>query len=68
MTVVLGSDFSAVGVTPTTSATKANGKPAKTTTTTAPDRSGHRLRTLRPISAEIRPSSVPRIRGVSPVR
>jgi hypothetical protein len=36
VTVVLGSDFSAVGVTPATSATRATGKPSKTTTTTAP--------------------------------
>ena len=35
VTVVLGSDFTAVGVTPTTS-TSAKGKVAKTTTTTVP--------------------------------
>jgi polyisoprenyl-teichoic acid--peptidoglycan teichoic acid transferase len=34
--VVLGSDFSVVGDTPTTSASHGNGKRAKTTTTTAP--------------------------------
>jgi LCP family protein required for cell wall assembly len=36
VTVVLGSDFSAGGVTPTTSTTAAKSKTAKTTTTTAP--------------------------------
>jgi LCP family protein required for cell wall assembly len=36
VTVVLGSGFSAVGVTPTSSTTTANGKAAKTTTTTTP--------------------------------
>ncbi|MGZ8762539.1 MAG: LCP family protein [Acidimicrobiia bacterium] len=36
VTVVLGSDFSAVGVTPTSSTTKAKGEAAKTTTTTVP--------------------------------
>ena len=36
VTVVLGSDFSAAGVTPTSSTTQTKGKTPKTTTTTAP--------------------------------